>query len=97
MSNGSIPDSNVTASSWTAASPPRFGRLNYHGSWCARYRSVDSYLEVDLGSLHEIKAVATQGNPEGNFDYVKSYKLQHSIDGKSWMFQLQDRKEVMID
>jgi len=40
--------------------------------------------QVDLGSLHLLCAVATQGNPEGNGDYVKRYKLQHSSDGVTW-------------
>ena len=40
--------------------------------------------QVDLRSLHLLCAVATQGNPEGNGDYVKRYKLQHSSDGVTW-------------
>jgi len=40
--------------------------------------------QVDLGSLHLLSAVATQGNPVGNRDYVKRYKLQHSSDGVTW-------------
>lgn len=40
--------------------------------------------QVDLGSLHLVCAVATQGNPGGNRDYVKRYKLQCSSDGVTW-------------
>ena len=29
-------------------------------------------------------AVATQGNPGGNRDYVRRYKLQCSADGVNW-------------
>ena len=42
------------------------------------------WLQIDLGSLHLVCAVATQGNPGGNRDYVRRYKLQCSTDGVNW-------------
>ena len=41
-------------------------------------------LKVKLGGLHLLCAVATQGNPGGNRDYVKRYKLMSSADGENW-------------
>jgi hypothetical protein len=46
--------------------------------------------------------VATQGNPSGNQDYVKMYKIQYSTDGLEWDFykenykQVKHKKRVMI-
>ena len=50
--------------------------------------------QVDLGSLHLLRAVATQGNPEGNGDYVKCYKLQHSSDGVTWTVYEENGNDV---
>lgn len=41
-------------------------------------------FKVNLGGLHLLCAVATQGNPGGNRDYVKRYKLMSSVDGENW-------------
>ncbi|KAL9979092.1 hypothetical protein ACROYT_G016697 [Oculina patagonica] len=52
-------------------------------AWCAG-KSEDCFLQVNLGSLHLLCAVATQGNPGGNRDFVKRYKLMSSTDGENW-------------
>ncbi|CAH3045073.1 unnamed protein product [Porites lobata] len=83
MENGTIPDENITASSSASAAPPHLGRLNGSASWCTG-KADGCYLQVDLGSLHLLCAVATQGNPGGNRDYVKRYKLLYSTDSSNW-------------
>ncbi|XP_073234766.1 lipoxygenase homology domain-containing protein 1-like isoform X3 [Porites lutea] len=83
MENGTIPDENITASSSASAAPPHLGRLNGPASWCTG-KADGCYLQVDLGSLHLLCAVATQGNPGGNRDYVKRYKLLYSTDSSNW-------------
>ena len=41
-------------------------------------------LQIDLGRLYRVCGLATQGNPGGNKDYLKEYKLKWSNDGITW-------------
>ena len=66
---------------------PYYGRLNGnrgHGAWCARTKkNRTDYLEVDMGAVHSVCAVATQG--EIKFaDWTTRYKLHLSTDGVTW-------------
>lgn len=40
--------------------------------------------QIDLGRLYRVCAVATQGNPFGNKDYLKMYNLRWSKDNVNW-------------
>ena len=40
-------------------------------------------LKVDMGALHAVCVIATQGKKNGSF--VKSYKLSFSTDESSWI------------
>ena len=40
-------------------------------------------LKVDMGALHTVCVIATQGKKNGSF--VKSYKLSFSTDESSWI------------
>ena len=42
----------------------------------------NDYIQVDMGAVRTVCAVATQGKKNGSF--IKSYKLSFSIDGTSW-------------
>ena len=86
MESGSIPDSKITASSEkNANTPAKNGRLNYTSgsSWCAGTSDSNSYLQIDLQTLHIICAVSTQGNSQVD-QWVKTYTLKLSKDGSSW-------------
>ena len=88
MEDGAIPDEKITASSWTTENPPHRARLysdcpSSGGAWCP-YQAAGSYLQIDLGALHHVTAVATQGNPCGRGGYVSEYTVQYSKDGQSW-------------
>lgn len=53
--------------------------------WCTKTNQIKAdYLEVDMGAVHSVCAVATQG--PRNEVWVKSYKLQLSTDGVTWNF-----------
>ncbi|RMX60017.1 hypothetical protein pdam_00019304, partial [Pocillopora damicornis] len=43
---------------------------------------TDDYIQVDMGAIRTVCAVATQGKKDGSF--VKSYKLSFSVDEISW-------------
>ncbi|KAL9950697.1 hypothetical protein ACROYT_G043237 [Oculina patagonica] len=87
MESGSIPDSNITASSTqsAASTPAKNGRLNFASgsSWCAATSDTNPYLQIDLQTLHIICAVSTQGNSKAD-QWAANYTLQSSIDGSSW-------------
>ncbi|XP_068675968.1 uncharacterized protein [Montipora foliosa] len=83
MENGLIPNERITASSAYSYAPASFGRLNdARGSWCT-LDNANSYLQIDLQSLHVICAVSTQGGGVYR-EWVKKYTLQSSTDNKRW-------------
>ncbi|XP_068670765.1 lactadherin-like [Montipora foliosa] len=83
MENGRIFDSQLTASS--EAKPASLARLNGRFSWCPVVQpNHDFYIQIDLGSVHHVCGVATQGNPTGNKDYLTEYKLGWSRDNVFW-------------
>ncbi|EDO38721.1 predicted protein, partial [Nematostella vectensis] len=95
LSDYRIPDASMTASSiwgpWLAA---RCGRVNRtyddicNGAWNARNNNQKQYLQIDLGNLTLISGLATQGRAanlsQQTHQYVKSYSLDHSLDGMNW-------------
>ena len=84
-----IPNAQMTASSYYSSSYyPYYGRLNEArgmGGWCPKTQkgARTDYLQVDLGTVHSVCAVATQG--ASNFDErTTSYILRMSKDGVTW-------------
>ena len=67
---------------WQAA----YGRLNGDrgDGWCAKQpKRNDDWLQVDLGKLVEVCALATQGDIDGD-EWVKAFKLSYSSSGTNW-------------
>ena len=66
---------------------PYYGRLHEnrgYGGWCPRTVSDRTdYLQVDMGIMLSVCAVATQGE-RINSEWTTSYKLQLSTDGVNW-------------
>ena len=56
-----------------------YGRLNgtRRDGWCAKLNHDEQRLQVDLGKVIEVCAVATQGDINGN-KWVIDFKLAHS-------------------
>ena len=84
-----IPDAKMTASTvFTSDYDPYYGRLNEtrgRGAWCPKTSSDRTdYLQVDMGAVHAVCAVATQGQRVASYDWTTSYKLDHSLDGGTW-------------
>ena len=85
MENGTISDSEITASSeLNVSTPAKNGRLNntLGSSWCAATSDSNPYLQIDLQTLHIICAVSTQGNSQAD-QWVKTYTIELSNDGLS--------------
>lgn len=56
----------------------------HYGAWCA-LNNTGQWLQIDLGYLHVVTGVATQGrNSSLHHMWVKTYVLSFSKDGKTW-------------
>lgn len=98
MKNGKIPDENIAASSWQEpfhAFRPEAGRLdNEDGVWCPNTlgeKDKEYYLQVEFPSRYNICAVATQGSPLYDTDWVKKYRIEFSMDGKNFTSYAENR------
>ena len=66
---------------------PGNGRLNGIKGWCPKTSSGRTdFLQVDMGSVHSVCAVATQGGGRSISERITSYKVQLSIDGIAWEY-----------
>ena len=84
-----IPNAQMTASNYYSSGYyPYYGRLNEargFGGWCPKTEKGPrtDYLQVDLGIVHSVCAVATQG--ARNIDErTTSYILRMSKDEVTW-------------
>uniref|UniRef100_A0AAY5EQA8 receptor protein-tyrosine kinase n=1 Tax=Electrophorus electricus TaxID=8005 RepID=A0AAY5EQA8_ELEEL len=95
MEDGTIPDSDITASSaWSDSTEAKHGRLDTQatgdGAWCPAgsvFPSASEYLQVDLHTLHFLSLVGTQGrHADGHGrEFARSYLLRYSRDGRHWI------------
>ena len=82
-----IPNVRMTASTFASSDfQPHYGRVNTtrgtHG-WCPKTRSNRTdYLQVDMGAVHSVCAVATQRFH--TYHHTKTYYLRVSVDGVTW-------------
>ena len=81
-----IPDARITASSYYSANyHPYYGRLNEnrgYGGWCTNTTTDRTdYLQVDMGAVYSVCAVATQGYSSV---WITSYKVHLSTVGVTW-------------
>lgn len=93
--NFTLPDSAFNASSSFFSGSWDFGAYNGRlykqddrirkrtGCWCARNKKKEQWLQVDLGKIKFVTAVATQGRDK-YYEHVKSYELAFSKDGQRW-------------
>ncbi|XP_053825417.1 LOW QUALITY PROTEIN: epithelial discoidin domain-containing receptor 1-like [Vidua macroura] len=94
MQDGTIPDFRLSASSaWsdsTAARHGRLGRSDGDGAWCPAgpvFPAEQEFLEVDLGRLHVVTLVGTQGRHAGGHgrEFARQYRLRYSRDRRRWL------------
>ena len=83
-----IPDARMTASTYASSNYyPYYGRLNENrgaGGWCTKtVTDRTDYLQVDMGAVHSVCAVATQGLGSVSA-WTTSYKVHLSTDGVTW-------------
>ena len=90
MEDETIPDDQIIASSVANKyNRAANGRLHFKlspgrsGAWSAEHKNKEQWLQVDLGSLAIITAIATQGKGEKD-QWVESYSISYSLDGESF-------------
>ena len=72
MENSNIQDDGITSpASHQLNYRPSYARLNGHSAWCTSRRT---YLQIDLGRMYKLTAIATQGG-RGPDEWVKRYKI----------------------
>ena len=83
-----IPDVRMTASTYYDSDYyPYYGRLNGnrgYGAWCPTTATDRTdYLQVDMGAVHLVCAVATQGENDLS-EWTTSYKVHLSTYEVTW-------------
>ena len=86
--NNVITDARLTATSnYSRFHYPYYGRLREtrrNGGWCPRSPTDRTdYLQVDMGVVRSVCAVATQGELRSD-EWTTSYRLQLSADDVTW-------------
>ena len=86
VSNSSIIYDQRFSASSSSSSLASNGRLNGASAWIpSSNNNSNDYLQIDLGSVYVVCAVATQGNPSAN-DWTETYKLKTSLDNMNWQW-----------
>ena len=64
---------------------PYNGRLNARPTWESKtpFDNGKDYLQLDLGGVHFICAVATQGNKKA-LEWTKKYEISLSLNNDVW-------------
>ena len=97
-----IPESAFSASSsYDKRHGPSLSRLNlltdgkHMAAWCPKSKSVNQWLQINLGEITAVTKVATQGRYNSE-DRVKTYKLSYSVDGSHWTWYKQRAVDKVI-
>ncbi|XP_078375326.1 lactadherin-like [Oculina patagonica] len=89
----------MTSTSINSRDIPSHGRLNREGqtgAWCTKEKVIkEDYLQVDMGAVHSVCAVKTQG-PRGEV-FTTSHKLQLSTDGVTWSAYKENDDEKVFE
>ena len=95
MESGDISNGQVSASSeWDGNHAAIQARLYFEaapdkaGSWSAKYNNLDQWLQIDLGSKHEVTGLATQGR-NGYGQWVTKYKVQYSDNDVNFQYYME--------
>ncbi|CAH1372606.1 discoidin domain-containing receptor 2-like [Tenebrio molitor] len=106
MESGTIPDEAITASSsYVPNVGPRNGRLRVEkagGGWCPKQqveRGIREYLQVDLGEVHVVTGVQTQGRYDRGRgqEYAEEYTVEYWRPGlNEWKeYKRWDNKQIL--
>ena len=102
MEDGRIRDAAMSASTiYNGNFAARLARLNLVarsgkvGAWGAKTKSINQWLQIDLGHPTTVTKVATQGRQDGS-QWVTSYSLSYSLTSSYWVqYTVRGKKKVM--
>lgn len=88
MQTYSIDNSQITASSQTSSEPEKYGtqsaRIDDNYAWRAKAGATKGeYLQVDLGEIMTVTAVATQGD-NGGSSWITTFTVKYSLNNETW-------------
>ena len=92
---GRLPDEAFRASSSWNSQKPHLARLHGASGWCTGSTNHGAHLEVDLGLVTSLCAVATQGI-EKDDDWVRDFFVEYSEDGANWVRIQEDGKDKVF-
>ncbi|XP_032219938.2 receptor-type tyrosine-protein phosphatase T isoform X2 [Nematostella vectensis] len=78
-----ISDDKMTASSYLSGFMPSRARLHGAGAWKPGIGDSGPWLQVHLGAMYHVCAVATQGSPKDEAR-ARNYMTKVSPDGNAW-------------
>ena len=91
MKNGKIKDSQISASSkWNHRTGPSNGRLYFQarngrtGAWSARVNNAHQWIQIDFEKSMLVLAINIQGREDCCNQFVKSYTVSSSNNGKTF-------------
>ncbi len=101
MRTGRIKDSQISASSvWYNDKNHQSYQARLHKNiqgWCAARRApISHYIQVDLGVKQMMTGLAIQGHNFRGTHAVTYFKLQHSLDGVTWEYYVDDSNAVKV-
>ena len=93
MESGEIKDSQITAHSYYGPMDvPSNARLHmksvpgeHGGAWASKTLQAPQWVQIDLGSVKKVTAIATQGHPD-RAHWVKTYRVLygHNPNALTW-------------
>ncbi|KAK3726284.1 hypothetical protein QZH41_012709, partial [Actinostola sp. cb2023] len=83
MQSKTISNSQITASSHRNSEHPYNARLESSSYWCAKEKKQSEYLQIDLGKVQTISAIAIQGRSNW-YDWITGFYIYYSQDGQRW-------------
>ena len=79
-----FPVSWSSALSFEHANPRLTDNTNECAAWCAKTNDENQWLQVCFISPRVVKAVDIAGRPDKHNQYVKAFRLYHTLDGVDW-------------
>ncbi|XP_069566819.1 macrophage mannose receptor 1-like, partial [Brachyistius frenatus] len=83
VENGTIANSQLSASSSVGSFTPSRARLNGNSCWMPLGNPTSSWIQVNLGQTRKVTGIVIQGCPQ-NDHWITKFKMQHSMDGTTW-------------
>ena len=89
-----FPNSIFTASNSVDNNTPEKARLSSGSSWCTS-SNIENYLDIDFGVIYVVNSVTIFGDAV-SVNWVTSYKLSYTRDGKNWIYGMSGTNKVFF-